>query len=77
MPIRKFRSVGDMPPPRRAATALEGLTAACNASQFSKAFGNQRVAPRGVFKFASIEEASAFRDRWEAGEAIEPSQEPS
>jgi len=67
MPVRRYRDVADLPEPGRSASALEGLAVACAASALSRAFGTTRSAPRGVFRFRSIEEADAFRQRWESG----------
>jgi len=67
--VRRYRDVAEMPGPRRSASALEGLAAACAASSLSLAFGTQRRAPRGVRRFRSVEEADAHRQRWEAGAA--------
>ena len=77
MPVRRYRDVAEMPGPPRAASALEGLAAACAASELSRAFGTMRRAPRGVRRFRSVEEADAHRRRWESGaagdsEALEP-----
>lgn len=63
--IRRFRTVADIPDPSGAASPLEGLAAACTASELSKAFGHEAVAPRGVRKFRSIEAASDHRRAWE------------
>lgn len=73
MPMRRYRDVSEMPEPRRFDSALEGLAAACAASALSRAFGTTRIAPRGVRRFRSVEEADAFRRRWESGG---PSEEP-
>lgn len=67
MPVRRYRDVAEMPEPRRAASALEGLAGACAASVLSRAFGTSRVAPRGVRRFRSVEEADAHRQRSESG----------
>jgi hypothetical protein len=66
MPVRRYRDVAEMPTPPRAGSALEGLAAACAASKLSRAFGTTRVAPRGLYRFRSVEEADAHRRRWEA-----------
>lgn len=66
MPVRRYRDVAEMPEPRRLGSALEGLAAACAASALSRAFGTIRIAPRGVRRFRSVEEADAARQRWEA-----------
>ena len=65
MGVTKFRSVADMPEPPLARTALEGVAAACVLSELSAAFGPAIVAPRGVRKFRSVAEASAYRQDWE------------
>ena len=69
MPVRRYRDVAEMPGPRRPASALAGLAAACAASSISRAFGTLRQAPRGVRRFRSVEEADAHRQRWESGAA--------
>ena len=69
MPVRRYRHVAEMPGPRRSASALEGLAAACATSSLSRAFGTLRQAPRGVRRFRSVEEADAHRQRWESGAA--------
>jgi hypothetical protein len=67
MPVRRYHDVAEMPEPRRSVSALDGLAAACAASELSRAFGTTRSAPRGVHRFRSVEEADAFRQRWESG----------
>jgi hypothetical protein len=69
VPVRRYRDVAEMPGPRRSASALAGLAAACAASTLSRAFGTSRQAPRGVRRFHSVEEADAHRQRWESGAA--------
>ena len=69
MGVAKYRSVSDMPDPPRAKSALAGVTSACELSELSSAFGRPIVGPRGVHKFRSIAEATAFREAWE-GEAM-------
>lgn len=66
MPVRRYRDVAEMPEPHRFGSALEGLAAACTASALSRAFATTRIAPRGVRRFRSVEEADAFRQRWES-----------
>lgn len=65
MGVRKFHSIADMPDPPRAKSALAGVTAACELSELSRAFGYDLTRPRGVFKFRSVAEASADREAWE------------
>jgi hypothetical protein len=74
MPVSRHRDVADIPEPPRADSALDGLAAACAASSLSRAFGHARRAPRGVRRFRSIEEAGAYRERWEAGEDVDDRQ---
>ncbi len=69
MPVTRYRDIADMPEPARAASALDGLAAACAASSQSRAFGHTRRAPRGVRRFRSIEDADAHRQRWESAPA--------
>lgn len=65
MSVAKFRSVADMPGPALASSPLEGIAAACTASELSRAFGHEAVAPRGVRKFRSVAAASEHRRAWE------------
>jgi len=71
VPVRRYRDVSDMPEPRRFESALEGLAAACAASEVARAFGTTRIAPRGVYRFRTVEEADTFRQRWESGTSSE------
>ena len=68
MPVTRHRDVSDMPGPRRAASALEGIAAACAASELAVSIGVRRVAPRGVRRFRSVEEADAHRSAGESGQ---------
>lgn len=65
MGVARYRSVADMPDPPMAASPLAGVAAACRMSELSAAFGPVSVPPRGVHKFRSIAEASAYREAWE------------
>lgn len=65
MGVTKYRSVADMPDPPMAASPLEGVASACALSELSAAFGPVIAMPRGVRKFRSIAEASAYREAWE------------
>lgn len=66
MGVRRFRSVAEMPDhPAPAATPLEGLRAACELSEASRAFGHDDAAPRGVRKFRSVADAWEARRQWE------------
>ncbi len=69
MPVTRHRDVSEFPEPARAASALEGLAAACAASSLSQAFGHERRAPRGVRRFRSVEAADDHRQRWESAPA--------
>lgn len=62
-----------MPPPLRAASPLEGLAAACAASDWSRRFGHTSRAPRGVRKFRSVMEADEHRRSWESEIGRHPS----
>jgi hypothetical protein len=71
MPIRKFRSVEEMPdapaaPPLRA----ENLKAAFDLSELARRLRPWRLPP-GVRKFRSVAEAHAWRDEWERTSAAE------
>lgn len=71
MPVTRHRDVSDMPGPRRAATALEGIAAACAMSEVAASIGVIRSAPRGVRRFRSVEEADAHRSCWESGQPVD------
>jgi hypothetical protein len=73
MPVTRYRDVSDMPGPHRAATALEGIAAACAASELAASIGVTRTAPRGVRRFRSVEDADAdaHRSRWESGTPVD------
>jgi hypothetical protein len=63
MPVQKFRSVEDMPPvPWCDPQSEDCLRRIAKLWARSSAF-SARVYPRGVFKFRSIEEAQAARER--------------
>jgi hypothetical protein len=64
MPVRKFRSVEDMPSVR-ARTPLdpENLRLACSLSQFASWLHPMKHVP-GVRKYRSVEEASRARQEW-------------
>ena len=66
MPVRKYRSVEDMEdrlwvPPG----TPEHHNAVRRVLEYAALSGGQRNAPHGVFKYRSIEEASAQRETWE------------
>ena len=73
MPVRKYRSVEEMeerlwhtpgsPEHRRALQRV---------AEIVSFFVPRRNLPRGVFKFRSIEEASAQREAWERLSAPQP-----
>lgn len=76
MPVRRYRDVSELPASPRLASALEGLAAACAASALSRAFGTTRVAPRGLYRFRSVEEADAHRRGWEVPGGDRDSHDP-
>jgi len=63
MPVRKFRSVSEMPARRLPPLDPGNLRIACELSELAYSLHPWRLPP-GVRKFASIEEASAHRERW-------------
>lgn len=73
MPVRKYRSVEDVPPPPRASTPSDGVAGACATSAIAAALGPSARAPRGVRRFRSIEDADAHRRSWELPAARTPS----
>lgn len=65
MPVRKFRSIEEMPdaaaaPPLR----VENLRAALDLSELARGLRPWRL-PAGVRKFRSVAKAHAWRDEWE------------
>lgn len=68
MPVRKFRSVEEMTPPREPrAFDPDNLRAAIAISKSCLALDRRRWRP-GVYKYRSIEEAASARDLWERTE---------
>jgi hypothetical protein len=64
MPVRKYRSVEEMPGARRMRPLdVEGLRVACELSELAYGLHPWHFEP-GVRKFGSIAEAQAHRDRW-------------
>lgn len=65
MPLRKYRSVEDMPPVARLEPRNPGnLRIACELSELAYRLRPWRFVP-GVRKFPSIAVASEHRDEWE------------
>jgi hypothetical protein len=72
MPVRKFRSVSDMPqaplcPPLDPAN----IALACDLSELATRLRPRRF-PAGVYRYPSIEAASLARDAWERAGRDEP-----
>lgn len=68
MPVRKFRSVADMPQALlRPRLDPRNLELACELSNTAARLAPQgaRRFPRGVHKYASVAEAVSRRDAWE------------
>ena len=64
MPVRKFRSVAEMPSARFLPPLNpDNLRIACELTELAYALHPWRFEP-GVRKFASLEEASVHRERW-------------
>lgn len=63
MPIRKYRSVEDMPARRLPPLDPQNLGIACELTELAYRLHPWRFTA-GVRKFASIEEASEHRERW-------------
>lgn len=69
MPVRKYRSIEEMPGPSPLTPLrAENLEAACELTEMAYRMRPWRFVP-GVRKYRSIEEANRSRARWEA-EAI-------
>jgi hypothetical protein len=67
VPIQKYRSVEDVPPPPGREPLDPGnLRMACDLSRLAARLRPRRV-PGGVHKYRSVDEASQERARWEIG----------
>ncbi len=65
MPVRKYRSVEDMPPvPFRAPLDPANLRLACEVSAMAVRFAPRRFPP-GVHRYRSVAEAAERREAWE------------
>lgn len=65
MPVRKYRSVADMPDATwRPALDPRNLTLAFELSALAARLAPARF-PSGVYRYRSLEEASEARERWE------------
>lgn len=66
MPVKKYRSVEDMEDRFWVQPGTpEHHNAVRRVMEVAALLGAQRHAPRGVFKYRSIEEANAHRETWE------------
>lgn len=66
MPIRKYRSIEEMPgPPPLPPLRAENLKIACDLTEMAYRLRPWRFKP-GVYKYRSIEEANQSRERWES-----------
>jgi len=64
MPVKKFRSVADMPdPPRRQPGDPALYKAIAGLWEFSR-HANPRRFPPGVYKYRSIEEMNRAQEQW-------------
>lgn len=66
MPIRRYRSVEEIPEPPAPRSTLESLANACRLGRLSRSFGHDTRAPRGVRTFRSVQEAHEHRLEWES-----------
>ncbi|MGH8902687.1 MAG: hypothetical protein ACRDYA_13675 [Egibacteraceae bacterium] len=64
MPVRKFRTIEEVPP-QEVAPHGGNLQAAADLSALCQRL-HRWVPPRGVYRNASVEEAQARRRRWES-----------
>jgi hypothetical protein len=77
LPVKKYRSVEDMEDRSWVQPGTpEHRAAVRRVLEVASLFGVQRCAPRGVFKYASIEEAGAQREAWERLSAKKPVGQP-
>lgn len=76
MPVRKFRSVEDMPGARpRTPLDPENLRLACSLSQLAHWLHPMKHTP-GVRKYRSVEEAWRARQEWVRSQLRRPAAEP-
>lgn len=74
MPIRKYRSVSEMPSvPPRPPLDSRNLDIACQLSELTFALRPWKLEP-GVQKFRSVEEAHRHRQEWERRQVRRPSE---
>ena len=72
MPVRKFRSVADMPgPQRRTPLDPENLRLACSLTQLTYWLHPMKHVP-GVRKYRSVEEAWQARKAWVRSQLRQP-----
>ena len=72
MPLGKHRSIEDMPSPTwRKPLDPDNLRQACELSALAARLHPRRF-PAGLYKYRSIEEASAARHRWEMHDLAPP-----
>ena len=65
MPVRKYRSVEEMPSPSPfAALDPENIRRVCDLSELAIRLRPRRLAP-GIYKYRSVEEADRARENWE------------
>lgn len=77
MPVRKYRSVADMPGVRPLPPLdPENLRVACELSELARALHPWKLEP-GVQKFRSVEEASEHHRRWEKSQVRKRNAEKS
>jgi hypothetical protein len=75
MPVRKYRSVDEMPPAgRREAGDPSNLRIACELSMTASRLAPRRF-PSGVYRYRSVEVASERRESWER--TSDPPRKPS
>jgi hypothetical protein len=76
MPVRKFRSVEDMPSVRtRTPLDPENLRLACSLTTFAYWLHPMKHTP-GVRKYRSVEEASRAREEWVRSQLRRPAAVP-
>lgn len=64
MPVRKFRSVAEMPsPPPLPPLSVDAIRSACELMELASRLFPVRKQP-GVRKFHTLEEANHYRDAW-------------
>jgi hypothetical protein len=64
VPVRKFRTVVDMPPAVEGPRGVRGIELACRLSDLATRLRPRRF-PAGTHRYRSVESAAEAREAWE------------